>query len=304
MKSPVPPQDEFVHLNYPRGDALPWKENWYFNFMDLQTNAWGANHISLQRHKQKGAFMAMHVVDGETLFYRNEIDLAEDFAELTDGRLSISILEPHRSHRVTFRGEKHDIDLAYEARFDVFDYEQRGKGFKDTKSLAIEHYEQGMAVKGTLTKNGETRQIAGLGHRDHSWGYRNEENLAGWNWVAAQFPGRTINLSIVHTKDGEHVQSGFISTTEGNLRIHEVGIRSTVRDDKDAPVTSIYEFRDETSRIWTMKSVRFSSIYVPMKDPTNDKVNGAVHENFSEFALVGAGEKGAGIDEYMMTMTQ
>ena len=260
MMSTVPPEDEFVHLGYPRGDALSWKENWYFNFIDRQNHAWGANHISLQRHKQRGAFMAIHVVDNEVVWYRNEIDLTENFTELTDGRLSMEILEPHRRHRVIFRGEKHNLDLIYEARFDVFDYKQHGKGFKDKKSLAIEHYEQGMTLTGTLTKSGNARPISGLGHRDHSWGYRDEGNLVGWNWVAAQFPGKTINLSIVHMSNTENVQSGFISAAEGNIRVQEVNIRSTIRDDQNAPITSTYEFRDETSRVWTITSNRFSSI--------------------------------------------
>jgi hypothetical protein len=61
------PQDEFIHQDYPRGGEVAWKENWYFNFIDREHNAWGINHISLSRHNQSANFRAFHVVDGEIL---------------------------------------------------------------------------------------------------------------------------------------------------------------------------------------------------------------------------------------------
>ena len=65
----IPPEAEYVHNDYPRDEERAWKENWYFNFIDREHNAWGINHISLERHKQTGRFSAFHVVDGEILMY-------------------------------------------------------------------------------------------------------------------------------------------------------------------------------------------------------------------------------------------
>ena len=81
----VPPEDEYVHNDYPRDEDKAWKENWYFNFIDRENNAWGINHISLERHKQQGRFSALHVVDGEILMHLNYVPLTEDFKDITDG---------------------------------------------------------------------------------------------------------------------------------------------------------------------------------------------------------------------------
>jgi len=160
---------DYIHQNYPRQKSKPWKENWYFNFIDRANNAWGINHISLQRHIQKGRFMAMHIIDGKTVPYINEIDLTDDFSDISDGNFHVEIAEPHQKFQLTFKGPEHSVNLTYDARFEVFDYEKQGKddGFKDEETLALEHYEQAMHVSGTITMGGKSRPISCLGHRDH-----------------------------------------------------------------------------------------------------------------------------------------
>ncbi len=291
------PQDDFIHQDYPRQDVKPWKENWYFNFIDRKNQAWGINHISLQRNIQKGRFTAMHVIDGETIPYVNEIDLDENFSELTDGNFRVDIIEPHRKYHLTFNGPSHSVSLNYEARFELFDYAKRDtdNGFKDEDTLAIEHYEQGMLVSGTIKKDEKSRSISCFGHRDHSWGYRNEENIRGWNWIAAQFPSRTINLYQLVVDGSDNVQSGFVSTGNGNIGVQSLKIVSTKWDENNAPLSATYEFNDENDRIWTMTSKKFSGIFLPMNEE-----GAGVHEVFSEFILEETGEKGEGIDEHLV----
>lgn len=288
---------DYIHQNYPRQKSKPWKENWYFNFIDRANNAWGINHISLQRHIQKGRFMAMHVIDGKTVPYINEIDLTDNFSEISDGNFRVEITKPHQKFQLTFKGPEHSVNLTYDARFGVFDYEKQGKddGFKDEETLALEHYEQAMHVSGTITMGGKSRPISCLGHRDHSWGYRNEENISGWNWIAAQFPSQTINLYQLIVEGAEDVQSGFISQKDGNTGVREFKIISTEWDESKAPVSSIYEFIDEKDRVQTLLSKKFSGIFLPI----NDKGAGT-HEIFAEFTLKETGEKGEGVDEHLI----
>ncbi len=290
-------KDDFIHQNYPRQSEKSWKENWYFNFIDRKNQAWGINHVSLQRHIQKGRFMAIHVIDGEIIPYINEIDLTEDFSVLTDGNFRVDILEPHRKYNLSFTGPMYSVDLTYEARFDLFDYAKKDTdtSLKDIDALSIEHYEQGMIVNGVITKNDKPRSISCLGHRDHSWGFRNEENIGGWNWVAAQFPSKTINLSQVQVSGTDHVQNGFISRSSGNVGVHNLKITSTQWDENNAPVSSTYEFSDENGQSWVMTSNKFSGIFLPM----NEQGTG-VHEVFAEFTLKDTDEIGVGIDEYLV----
>ena len=294
----IDPHDEFIHQDYPRDDPTPWKENWYFNFIDREHNAWGINHISLERHKQKGRFSAFHVVDGKILMYANTISLDDDFTELTDGTLAVEFVEPLTTFRLTFAGPHHRVDLTYEKRFDVFDYagEKKGRAPRgDKNSLAINHYEQGLTVTGTLTKNGESRPISCHGHRDHSWGYRNERKISGWNWVAVQFPERTINLSQVRVGKA-YMNRGFVSDAEGNTGIRAVKVLSTERDKTGAPTTSTFEATDESGRTWTLTSRKFSGLVLPMREKGSRVV---VYENFADYSLAETGEDGVGIDEYL-----
>jgi len=294
----VPPEDEYVHNDYPRDEDKAWKENWYFNFIDRENNAWGINHISLERHKQQGRFMAAHVVDGEILMHVDFIPLTEDFREITDGKLRVEFVEPHKEFRLTLNGPNHSVDLTYLARFDVFDYGEKGdqtvRG--DKSSMSISHYEQGLTVKGTLTKDGTTRPISCFGHRDHSWGYRDETNIAGWNWIAVQFPGRTVNVAQVRVAGMEPTSGGFVSEAGGNTRIRQVNIVSTDRNENGVPVSSVFEAVDERGRAWTLTSQRFSGLVLPLNEKGKNVV---VYENFSDYTVAETGEQGVGIDEYL-----
>ena len=296
--SSVLPEDEFVHQDYPRGTTLPWKENWYFNFIDRERNAWGINHVSLERHTQQGRFSAFHIVDGETLLYANRIPLGDGFSILTDGALRVEIIVPHEKFRVIFAGPQHAIDLLYHARFEAFDYGpgDDGRLRGDERSLSINHYEQALTVGGTLTKNGKSRPISCFGHRDHSWGFRDESNIAGWNWAAVQFADKTINLSQVRIGGSKPLSRGFVSEPKGNTGIREVQVVSTERGADGIPVSSTFAVVDERGRAWTLTSRRFSGLVLPLIERGGGVV---FYENFADYTLSEGSEKGVGIDEYL-----
>ena len=294
--SRIKPQDEYCHGDYPRNISDIWKENWYFNFIDLDNKAWGYNHFSLRRDVQRGIFRAMHVVDDVPLLYESEIDIDKRFEKVGDGSLSFEITDPHKKHRVIFNGPKHKVDLVYEARFGIVDFaEGEDRGESGHKALQIEHYEQAMNVSGTVTIDGETRSISGLGHRDHSWGFRNEDLIQGWNWIAIQCPDRTISFAIAKITEDFFGSRGHISYGSGSTKILDVQKVSTNRDAKALPTGSTYKLEIADGRTWTISSKMFSQISLPMKE----KKGGVVHENFSYFSIEESGETGVGIDEYM-----
>jgi len=294
--SGVKPEDDYCHGDYPRNITDIWKENWYFNFIDLDNKAWGYNHFSLRRDVQRGIFRAMHVVDEVPLIYENEIDIDERFEKVGDGSLSFEIIDPHKKHRVIFNGPKHKLDLVYEPRFGIVDFnegeERSGSGHK---GLNIEHYEQAMNVSGTITIGGETRSISCHGQRDHSWGFRNEDLIQSWNWIAIQCPDRTISFAIAKITEDFFGSRGHISYGSGSTKILDVQKVSTDRDAKALPTGSTYRLEDADGRTWTISSKMFSQISLPMKE----KKGGVVHENFSYFSIEESGDTGVGIDEYM-----
>lgn len=289
-------EDDYCHGDYPRNISDMWKENWYFNFVDLENKVWGYSHFSLRRDTQTGIFRAMHVVDEVPQIYENEIDIDERFEKVSDGFLSFEVIDPHKKHRVIFNGSTHQVDLLYEARFGVLDFaEGEERGESDQKGMHVEHYEQAMHVSGTVTKDGKKRSVSCLGHRDHSWGFRNEELIQGWNWIAIQFPHKTINFVKAKITEKFFVDRGHISDGSGNIKILKVQMVETNRDPNNVPTGTTYQLEDADGRNWTITSKRFSHISLPMKE----KKGGIVHENFSTFSIEETGETGVGIDEYM-----
>jgi hypothetical protein len=150
-------------------------------------------------------------------------------------------------------------------------------------------------VSGKLVKDGKSRSLSCLGHRDHSWGFRNEELISGWNWIAVQFPERTFSFAKAKITETFAVDRGHISGPDEIVNIFKIKVLSTGRDPEGVPTGSVYRLEDENKGIWTITSKRFSHISLPMKE----KKGGVVHENFSSFLIEETNESGIGIDEYM-----
>ncbi len=292
MNSNIDPKEEFIH-DYP--DDLekdtPWKENWYVNFIDRENQAWGINHISLMRNINKGRFSAVHVIDNQIIPYSNVIDIS-DLKETSDGNLTWEVIEPFKKFRFTFSGPQHSVDINYDALFPEYRYPSP-KG--DQKVMAVEHYRQAVTAKGTITKDGKTRNFECVCDRDHTWGYRNEGALTGWNWVGAYFPDRTINFNRILIR--EHAfAAGYVSTAEGNVTVARLEPKNTVIKD-GAPVSAEYTGFDKDGNVLArIKTELFSPLRLPMQD----KENTTIFENFVEITDLDTGEKGLGIDEYLI----
>lgn len=285
------PKDEFIH-EYPKNLEKPWKENWYFNFVDRKNNAWGFNHISLMRHTNKGRFTCIHVIDEQIHPYSNLIDIS-DLKELTDGRLKIEIIEPYKSFRVTFNGPRHQLDLNYKAVFPVHFYESMKQS--SDQPLSVEHYRQATLATGTITKGDNTRNIECLCDRDHTWGYRDEGKLTGWNWAGVYFPKRTINFHRILLGKAFY-STGFISTPEGNTTLAKVDVENT-KFKKDAPVSSVFTGYDKSGKV--IAKIK-SEVFFPLRLPMTDKEGVTIFENFAEFTDLETGEKCSGVDEYLI----
>ncbi len=286
------PEDEGIHP-YPRNLNSPWKENWYFNFIDREHGAWGIHHISLMRHTNKGRFTAIHVVDDEIIPYSNVIDIA-NLEKTSDGRLTFEFVEPFKKFRVSFAGPRHQVTLDYDALFPVFDYGKQDET-DENKALSVHHYRQALVARGTLTKDGATRPIECVCDRDHTWGYRDEGMLTGWNWVGAYFPARTVNFHRILMGE-QAFAAGYVSTAAGNTRVTRLEVEGT-RFVNQAPVSAVYAGYDREGRLLArLKTEMFSCLCLPMQD----KEGVVIYENFVEITDLETGEKGHGVDEYLL----
>ena len=72
------------------------------------------------------------------------------------------------------------------------------------------HYEQAIAIRGTLRLDGKAATIRGYGQRDHSWGVRDMRVPANWRWLSCQF-GETFSFNATQVDVlGMRVQGGFV----------------------------------------------------------------------------------------------
>ncbi len=292
------PQDEFIH-DYPKNLDTPWKENWYFNFVDRKNRAWGISHITLMRHIQKGRFSTIHVIDGQIIPYSNLIDIS-NLKTMSDDKLTFEVIEPFEKFRVTFNGPQHQLDLTYDARFPMFNF---GVPDPDGKVLTVEHYRQSLIARGTITKEGETRPIESFCDRDHTWGYRDEGKLTGWNCCHAYFDDKTLIIFRFLTGTSAY-GTGYLSTAKGNTRITRVEVEDTKFVD-NIPVSSIFKAYDGNGNcLGKLRSEKFSGLVIPHIDKENKNEKVTVYENFSEFTNLETGQKGDGVDEYLINANE
>lgn len=292
-------RDEGFH-DWPADCDTAWKENWYWNMADRRAGVWGFCHASFVRTAGTATFAAVFQVDGRIRFHRHEFPVGAE-PVLDDGTLKVEILEPHRRHRVTVDAPDYRLELDYTGRFEPFHYGGRriAANRQAIPHLRLKRYEQGMRVTGRCTskETGRVEAIDCLGHRDHSWGRRDESRIDGWNWAAVQLPGKTINLTKSFSGDVFNV-NGFVSSADGNVGVVEVDFE-TLEFDEDGrtPVATRYAFRDENGDRWHLRSRRFSDLFEPVRE-LRAKQKTLIYENFADYELEETGEKGWGIDEY------
>lgn len=291
--------DEGFH-EWPADSATAWKENWYWNLADRKAGVWGFCHASFVRTEAKAVFAACFMVDGRVRFHRHEFATGAEL-RLDDGTLSVEIVVPHQHHRVTVATPEYRLDLDYRARFAPFSYGGRriAANRQAIEHLRLKRYEQGMRVTGTCTlaDSGATIPIDCLGHRDHSWGKRDEGKIDGWNWAAVQLADKTINLTRSFSGDAFNV-NGFVSGPDGNTGVVEVDFETLEFEaDGRTPVATRYTFRDENGHQWHLRSRRFSDLFEPLRELRATQKT-LIFENFADYELEETGERGWGIDEY------
>ncbi len=291
--------DEGFHT-WPSDCDTTWKENWYWNLADRRAGVWGFCHASFVRTEARAVFAACLMIDGRVRFYRNEFTIAGEPA-LDDGTLRVEILAPHQHHRVTVVTADYRLEIDFRARFAPFDYSGRriAANRQLLPHLRLKRYEQGMRVSGTCTLEPEGRVIAidCLGHRDHSWGRREEGKIDGWNWAAVQLPDKTINLTRSFSGDAFNV-NGFVSGAAGNTGVVEVDFETLETEaDGRTPLATRYTFRDENGEQWHLRSRRFSDLFESLR-ALRAAQKTIIFENFSDYELEETGERGWGIDEY------
>jgi hypothetical protein len=111
-----------------------------------------------------------------------------DFDDFAVGGLTVRADGALRSSRVSVRGERLQVDLAFEGLHDAFTFRDNPDGLPTW--FADDRIEQTGRVGGTVAFPGadgtpRTLDLGPLGHRDHSWGLRDWRAPQHWKWLVA-----------------------------------------------------------------------------------------------------------------------
>lgn len=295
--------DEYLHLGYPKDDTSPWKENYYFNFYDIEQNCLGIVHASIRRDKAVVTVRTHVIKDDEQFNYTNTIawpsqtDVLSDDTVISDGTISIAIIKPFEEHHVQFTHDDLTMGLRFTKRFDVFNYHDGNEEYSEAeedKALSVEHYEQGMIVSGDIVFKGKRSTIHCLGQRDHTWGFRDERGLQGWNWVAVQADNCTLSFSKVRRKDGTSLVAGYISTPSGNQAVTDIDVVSIDRNEDEEPLEVHYRVTIKDDSVLNIRASRATRML--LGNPGSKVIH---HENFSTFIIEEMNQSGLGVDEHM-----
>jgi hypothetical protein len=208
-------QDDYLHSPKAHPD---WRESFYFNWVDLESEISGFSTIGVLPHQPKREFVFALFVQGNPEFYFAEPKeaLPEKFTSvLDDGTLSYELVKPFSDWRIHYTSPRLRADLRWQQRFPACDF---GTGSGTSWGR---HLEQSGIVTGHITyPNGRTHHLKGYGQRDKSWGVRNW-HIDEWFALHAQFEDLMIGLRY-DTIQGKGHLSGCVSSKDGNPSVHAI----------------------------------------------------------------------------------
>jgi hypothetical protein len=295
MSSEVPNSDEQFH---DPTNAPDWKESYYFQLYDPETNLAAFFYISAYPNIPKRDYLVAFLQDGQTDIYLNTFPTPGKLDNLDDGKLRFELIAPHDQWKIHFDDGKRFANLEFTGRFDSFAYDPKQAYKKDV--LEQEHYEQGCFVDGTIRMaDGTEHQLSCFGHRDHSWGLRDYAAIDEWNWIAAQFSWCTINLLKLHIGK-KHETAGFLSSLVGNQHLTDITFTTHFESDGLTPQGFTVHFTDQGKKKWHLESTKLQTmIYPPRQAKTGYKTH--IYEIVYQFTLEGDPIFGYGISEFLIS---
>jgi len=314
--------DEGTHLA-PEGFEGLWGDTFWVSVVDPDNNVHGVNHFHLT-NKGYARFTAFYIIDGEHQWYGNKVPFDPGQGgqtKFSDGVLSYEVVKPFEEIRISMDSPRFGFDLTFTARFQAFNYDNFEQDpMKNVGRTAVVHgghWEQGLAVKGTVDvrhgpAKGQTRHVDSYGFRDRSWSTRFSE-LSPWAdstrpdrqahfWPSISLGERHITLmGILATKTSgkqEPTIAGFVSDKEGARPVKSakmLPVQGDLRDQREFG----YVIELDTGEVLTVKSTEYFGQIKLWDRAENDLENRFdCYEPFVRFEVEETGEQGLGVCEY------
>jgi hypothetical protein len=233
------PEDDYTH---PLGPEPNFNESMYFNFFDPKQSIGGFIRIGNRANEGRAEVtVTLYLQDGRVLFAFKRAPIEHNDA-FDAGGARFEVLEPTQKLRTTYSGSVADLaeprkmedprkaftesprcrvelDLIHDAVGPMYGHaaDKKEQEQAPDQQFAKAHYEQHMAVTGTLKIGDEELAIDGYGLRDHSWGPRHWQAIESYEWLTMNF-GKDLGamVSIVR-RDAENIRVGGVVIRDGEF---------------------------------------------------------------------------------------
>jgi hypothetical protein len=233
------PEDDYTH---PLGPEPNFNESMYFNFFDPSKGIGGFVRLGNRANEGRAEMtVCLYMDDGRVLFSFKRAPIDDNDA-FDAGGLRFEVEEPSERLRTTYTGRvaelkepramadpakafeqsarrEVELDLVHTAAGPMYGgTRNRDESKEDAEQqFAKAHYEQHMAVTGTIRIDDETIQIDGHGLRDHSWGPRHWQAIERYEWLTMNFgPDFGAMISVIQ-RDEDNVRRGGVLVRNGEL---------------------------------------------------------------------------------------
>jgi hypothetical protein len=324
MRIRMDPTDEYMH---PLEEASNFNESMYFNVFDPVQRIGGFLRLGNRANEGYAELTTcLYLPDGRVAFTYNRPKITDNDA-FDAGGTRFEVVTPFEEVRATYDGKlallieplqmanprkaftetpwvEARVDLTHRGISPMYGGEpvnDDGTPLEQDHSggFARGHYEQHMAVDGTIRVGEEEWVVDGFGLRDHSWGPRYWQAPWWYRWLTANF-GNDFGfvVSIVASRGGgrryggmvlrngayEHIREASIATEWiGDDRYH-AALRATATTDNDT-----YEITGRVLNLIPLRNRR--------ETPEGEQLVTRISEGMTEWSC--NGRTGYGLSEYL-----
>ena len=247
------PEDDYTH---PLGPEPNFNESMYFNFFDRARGIGGFVRLGNRANERRAEkTVTLFMPDGRVLFTfeRAPIDHNDAFDA---GGLTFTVEEPSQRLRSVYEGRVLELaepramadprkafteapkrrvalDLVHDAVGPMYggSASKQEQAQDAENQFAKAHYEQHMAVTGTIRIDDDTHEISGYGLRDHSWGPRYWQAIHSYEWLTLNFgPDFGAMVSIVRRSPDDEKSGGVVVRGDSMEKITSVEVEADYED--------------------------------------------------------------------------
>ncbi len=319
MRIRLDPQDEYMH---PVEAAENFNESMYFNVYDPRERVGGFLRLGNRANEGYAELTTcLYLPDGRVAFMFNRpkidnndafdaggtrFDVVRPFEEMHttyDGKVAVltdplQMADPRKAFTENPRVDAH-VDLTHTGVSPMYGGEpvnDDGSPLSQDHSggFARGHYEQHMAVNGTIKVGDEELRVDGFGLRDHSWGPRSWQAPWWYRWLTANFgPDFGFVVSIIASRDGGRRYGGMVLRDGEYEHITEATIETVWKGD-DQYHTELHATATTTNATYDIGGTMLNLI--PLRNLRENMVT-RISEGMTEWSC--NGRTGYGLSEYL-----